>query len=151
MTALQQAQQLLNAYVQSWQTAEANRVDAVVLPEQLLAAVKALEDARWGYLAAITGLDPTPPSENDSSAAALEVLYHFCCGAAVLTLRVTVPYEQPKVPSVCALIPYASIFERELGEMFGIEIQNAPDNSRLFLPDDWPEGVYPLRKAAKLE
>ena len=35
----------------------------------------------------------------------------------------------------------------ELIEMFGFVIEDTPDPARLLLPDDWPDGVYPLRKA----
>jgi Ni,Fe-hydrogenase III component G len=30
--------------------------------------------------------------------------------------------------------------------MFGITVENIPDPRRLVLPDDWPDGQYPLRK-----
>jgi Ni,Fe-hydrogenase III component G len=50
------------------------------------------------------------------------------------------------VPSICGVIPSAGFFERELGEMLGVTVDGIPDASRLFLPDDWPDGVYPLRK-----
>jgi ech hydrogenase subunit E len=36
--------------------------------------------------------------------------------------------------------------EREVGEMFGVQVVGLPPHSRLFLADDWPEGVSPLRK-----
>jgi Ni,Fe-hydrogenase III component G len=68
----------------------------------------------------------------------------------VLTLRVPTAREAASVPSVCGLIPSASVFERELVEMFGITVVGTPDNSRLFLADDWPDGIYPLRKDAVL-
>jgi Ni,Fe-hydrogenase III component G len=74
------------------------------------------------------------------------VLYHFCQDAAVATLRVPLPREAPVVPSICGLIPSASLFERELMEMFGVVCEGTPDPRRLFLPDDWPDGTYPLRK-----
>jgi Ni,Fe-hydrogenase III component G len=35
--------------------------------------------------------------------------------------------------------------------MFGITVAGAPDSSRLFLPDQWPEGSYPLRKDFEME
>jgi NADH-quinone oxidoreductase subunit D len=30
--------------------------------------------------------------------------------------------------------------------MFGVDVVGTPNPDRLFLPDDWPDGVYPLRK-----
>ncbi|MDP1854086.1 MAG: NADH-quinone oxidoreductase subunit C [Candidatus Omnitrophota bacterium] len=45
----------------------------------------------------------------------------------------------------------ASIFEREIKEMFGIMPQGCPDLRRLRLHDEvWPEGFYPLRKDSVL-
>jgi Ni,Fe-hydrogenase III component G len=121
-------------------TPEPNRVDLTVEPARFLEAARELTAARWGYLTAITGLDRGVENGN------LEVLYHFCRGPAVLTLRVPLPRAHPVVPSICGLIPAASMYERELIEMFGVTCEGTPDPSRLFLPDDWPAGVYPLRK-----
>ena len=139
------------------------RVDAVIRREDLTAAVKAIVDAEWGYLSAITGLDhpwpkapkaPAKPGETAAPTAPagpvedrLEALYHFVSGAAIATLRVSVPYHDPRLPSICPLIPSATLYERELQEMFGFVVEDTPDPGRLLLPDEWPDGVFPLRKA----
>lgn len=112
-------------------------LDLVVPADQLLAAVEALFHGGWGYLAAITGVDQGEE---------IEALYQFCEGAAVVNLSVKVGKETAVLPSICPVIPSASFYERELGEMFGITLLNAPNSDRLFLPDEWPEGLYPLRK-----
>jgi Ni,Fe-hydrogenase III component G len=44
-------------------------------------------------------------------------------------------------------VPTATLYERELQEMFGFVIEETPVPDRLVLPDDWPAGVYPLRKS----
>ncbi len=139
-TSLQNAQSLLASWTQESQTPEANRLDLVVLPEHLKASVQALVDARWGYLSAITGLDL------GVEAGQIETLYHFCQGAAVTTLRVRAPRQAPSLPSICSILPSASLYERELMEMFGVDIPDTPNKDRLFTPDDFPAGVYPLRK-----
>ncbi len=123
----------------------ADRLDVRIKPEHTAAAARALIDARWGYLTAITGLDG---SAEDGQ---LEVLYHYCRGASILTLRASLPRDHAAVPSVCGAVPMATVYERELAEMFGVMVVGTPDSSRLFLPDDWPDGVYPLRKDAALE
>lgn len=145
MNALERAKELLDGRVLEWHTPDDDRLDARIAPENLLSVIKVLDDGDWDYLVAITGLD------GGVEAGELEVLYHFCAGPLVLTLRVSIPREQATIPSICTIIPYASVFERELAEMFGIEIYGTPDPSRLFLPDDWPEGVYPLRKDTELD
>jgi NADH:ubiquinone oxidoreductase subunit C len=126
------------------------RLDVALDADDLPAAVQALRRAHLGYLAAITGLDHPAASPETQGAAALgtiEVLYHFCIGPAIITLRVSVSYEAAVVPTICDLIPSATLYERELSELFGVEVKDTPDKSRLVLADEWPEGVYPLRKS----
>jgi NADH:ubiquinone oxidoreductase subunit C len=133
------------------------RVEAVVKAKDLPAAAKAIIDARWGYLAAITGLDhpwPTPkpgtkPADDGPAEDRLEALYQFVSGPVVATMRVSVPYHDTRIPSICPVIPSATLYERELQEMFGFVVEGTPDTSKLLLPDDWPDGVYPLRKSFK--
>lgn len=137
---LAQAVQLVGDKAVSQSAPEPNRIDLIVEPARLLDCVAPLASAHWGYLSAITGLDHGVESGQ------LEVLYHFCNRAAVVTLRVPLPRQNPVVPSVCGLIPAATLFEREVMEMFGVVCEGTPDSRRLFLPDDWPDGTYPLRK-----
>ena len=142
---LQQAESLLQAWATDPTRPEDNRLDVWIAPADLVAAVAAVHGAGWGYLSAITGLDDGLAAEGQETGG-LQALYHFCGGAAVATLRVRLPYDLPAVPSVCGVIPSASYFERELAEMFGISVEGTPNPDRLYLPDDWPDGVYPLRK-----
>jgi NADH:ubiquinone oxidoreductase subunit C len=162
---LQAALERVQPWAATTNTPESNRLDIVIDRSNLLSTVQALEEpTRWGYLSAITGLDhpgltTTIPSEEKkwdriedshelvgSAHGSLEVLYHFCQGGAIVTLRVILSYQSPSLPSICYLIPYASLYERELIEMFGIEILDTPCTDRLLISDDWPKGVYPLRK-----
>jgi Ni,Fe-hydrogenase III component G len=142
---LQTAANILEQWAVEITTPEPNRLDARITAPDVLAAVKGMVAAHWGYLATITGLD------RGADDGELELLYHFCYGAAIVTLRVYIPYDNAFVPSVCEIIPSASFYERELIEMLGITIANTPNTDRLFLPDDWPEGVYPLRKNFNIE
>ncbi len=137
---LSQANERVTPWAKETKTPEPNRLDVYLAREDLLSAVAALTAARWGYLAAITGLDL------GSTAGDIEVLYHFCAGPAVLTLRIRTPRAQASVPSICAFIPAAALFERELGEMFGLTVQDSDYPEHLFLPDDWPADTFPLRK-----
>jgi Ni,Fe-hydrogenase III component G len=108
--------------------------------KELVPIIVALRVKRLGYLSAIVCLDLGPEANE------MEVLYHFCPGDAVIALRVRIPRLNASLPSLCEVIPGAESFERELSEMFGIEMigLNTPD--RLYLPDDWPDGIYPMRK-----
>jgi Ni,Fe-hydrogenase III component G len=138
--ALQMASTLLAPWAEDAKKPEPNRLDISIEAFDLLSAVAALSKNRWGYLTAITGMDL------GVEAGVIEVLYHFCAGAAVVTLRVRTPRAAPSAPSICGIIPSAGFFERELSEMLGVTVADTPNPDRLFLPDDWPAGVYPLRK-----
>jgi Ni,Fe-hydrogenase III component G len=108
--------------------------------KELVPMVVALRVKRLGHLSAITCLD-LGADVNE-----MEVLYHFCPGDAVIALRVRIPRQGAELPSLCEVVPGAEAFERELREMFGIEISGLNTPDRLYLPDDWPEGLYPMRK-----
>lgn len=146
--ALKKASELLAPWMENSATPEPNRLDVVLTPNDLPGAVQALVNNRWGYLSAIVGLDngPEPIVNEGDTGGKIEALYCFCSGPAVATLRVGMPRQTPSVPSVCPWIPSASMYERELKEMFGVDVIGTPNPDRLFLPEDWPDGVYPLRK-----
>jgi Ni,Fe-hydrogenase III component G len=67
-------------------------------------------------------------------------------GEVVVVLQVKVNREKPEIPSLAAVVPGSLVYERELRELFGITPIGHPDLRRQVLPEDWPEGVYPLRK-----
>jgi Ni,Fe-hydrogenase III component G len=137
----QTARLLLADWAEDFSTPTPNRLDVTIQqPQDLVTAVVGLRVKRLGFLAAITGLDPGGESQN------LEVLYHFCTGPAIVTLRLQVPKVSASLPSLCEVIPSAEAFERELGEMFGITMVGLRRQEHLYLPDDWVEGQYPLRK-----
>lgn len=138
--ALQHALALIAPWVQESNQPAPHRLDATLDGEDIPAAVQALIEAHWGYLSAITGLDLGPEE------GAMETIYHFSAGADVLGLRVTLDRDDAQVPTICGVIPSAGFYERELSEMLGVTVRGTPDPSPLFLPDEWPAGVYPLRK-----
>ena len=63
-----------------------------------------------------------------------------------VVIRGLVPPDRPEFPSVTPRVPAAVWAEREARDMFGLEPVGTPDARRLVLPDDWPDGLYPLRK-----
>jgi len=50
------------------------------------------------------------------------------------------------IDSISPVIPGANWAERECHDMVGIDFIGHPDPRRLALADDWPEGIYPLRR-----
>jgi len=164
---LAQAEELLKPFTRLAARPAPDRLDVTIVPTDLEAAVSGLVAAQWGYLTAITGLDrpgmaaapveekqwsrlsgdqnviPAPNAPEGS----IEILYHFCQKAAIVTIRTSVRYSFAVIPTICGIIPAATLYERELGEMYGIQVVGTPNKDKLLLPDDWPDGIYPMRKS----
>ncbi len=129
--------------VQEALAAAPRRINVKVAREHLLAVLAYLKDQfRMAHLATISGVD---------LGESFEVIYHLSNDAVTINVRILTPRQEPRIPSVCSLIPGAILYERELQDMFGLVVENIPDPRRLLLCDDWPEGQYPLRKDWKFE
>jgi len=91
----------------------------------------------YSHLSTITAVDV---------GSGIELLYHFACKDALVSLRTQVPKDNPVISTIVDVIPGAALYEREIHDLFGVHFEGNPDLSRLLLPDRWPENVYPLRK-----
>jgi NADH:ubiquinone oxidoreductase subunit C len=80
-----------------------------------------------------------------------EMVYHLRDMGFSINLKVAIPKEDPKVPSIADIILGANLFEREANDVMGIFPEGHPNPARLILDYDWPEGLYPLRKSETLE
>jgi NADH:ubiquinone oxidoreductase subunit C len=81
--------------------------------------------------------------------AAIEILYHFADdpGGYVISLRaILAEKSDPHIDTITTITKSAWWIEREMHELFGIHFDGNPDLRPLLLPDNWPNGVYPLRK-----
>jgi len=80
---------------------------------------------------------------------ALEILYHFSHdpSAIVISIRAILnDKDDPRIDTITTVTKSAWWIEREIHELFGVEFNGNSDLRPLLLPDDWPKGVYPLRK-----
>lgn len=59
-------------------------------------------------------------------------------------VRVQVPQDDPRVPSLFRLHPGTEAMEREVYDLMGVVFEGHPDLTRILMPEDW-EG-HPLRK-----
>ena len=117
---------------------DVRRIFLKISPDDLVPTATLLRDKYdCAYLATITGID---------NGEFFEFLYHFASPVANINLRTEIPRTDPHLASICGVIPGAVLYERELQEMFGVVVDGIPDPRRLNLPDDWPEGQFPLRK-----
>jgi NADH-quinone oxidoreductase subunit C len=76
----------------------------------------------------------------------MEVVYHLLSytHGHVFALKVHLPREEPRMPTVEAVWRVANWHEREAYDMFGIAFTGHSDLRRILLPDDWIG--HPLRK-----
>ncbi len=81
----------------------------------------------------------------------MEILYHFTEEDIdlVISLRVHLPKTKLEIDSLTPVFTAAQWIEREMHELLGINFLGHPELKPLLLPEDWPEGVYPLRKDYK--
>ena len=81
----------------------------------------------------------------------IEILYHFSLEYInlLISLRVKLDKKNPSVDSLAPVFEGANWIEREMHEILGIEFKGHPDLRPLLLPEEWPKGVYPLRRDYK--
>jgi membrane-bound hydrogenase subunit beta len=117
-----------------------------VRQDLLKPAIQTLMEISFPHLAVISGVDVEEY---------IDLLYTFTLyfgvkhGEYTLTVKIRLPKSDLRVPTISDLLPGAVFTEREKQEMLGIEVVGIPDPRRLFLPNDFPEGVYPWRKDEK--
>lgn len=97
----------------------------------------AVKELKFAILCTITGLD-----DGDS----FRLIYHLATmDGEVLNLNYKF-LKTEKVVTITDIFPNAAIYEREVIDLFGIQVEGLPPGMRYPLPDDWPSGQYPLRK-----
>ncbi len=117
---------------------DVRRLFLTVDPQDFLSACHILKK-RLGvnHVSTVTGRDATTH---------FDVIYHFALGGLVISVRVIVSRQDPVMPSSTDFFPGATLYEREVYDILGVQFDGHQDLRRLVLPDDWPVGVHPLRK-----
>ena len=91
-------------------------------------------ELRFGFLADICGVDYIPREPR------FEVIYllaNVTDAPKRLRVKVRVPGDDARMPTLIGLWDAANWPERELWDMFGIRIDGHPDLRRLLMPEDW--------------
>lgn len=131
---------LIKAHVGDVRIVSERRLFTTSDTQRLKSILLALKTAGVTHLSTITGVD---------RGNSVEVIYHFDCRPAMLNLKITLPKDNLKIFTITDIFPGAILYERDLMEMLGVKVEGHPNPQKLFLPDDWPEGEYPLRKEFK--
>ncbi len=119
-----------------------DEVHLFLKPEQIIDALILLRDEHnFELLSALTATDYWP-----QESPRFHVIYQLTSLAKNLSVQIRVPLNgsSPKVPTATGVYGVANWRERELLDMFGIEVEGHPDPRRILMPDD-TEG-HPLRK-----
>ena len=102
-----------------------------------LTGISSIEDYE-GVIGAVYHFDIVPPHGTET--------------AISINLRVNASSkDKPEITSAVSVIIGAQFFEREAFDLMGIVFIDHPNLERLILPEDFPEGVHPLRKDFLLE
>ena len=126
-----------------WYQHAARRIYITISPEDIKDGARLLFKALGFRFCIASGID-TPRG--------FEILYHFSHDATgvIYSLKVLIgDKENPRIESIAHIFKGAEWIEREMWELLGINFLNHPKLERLLLADDWPQGVYPLRRDFK--
>ena len=119
-----------------------DEVHIFIKAEQIVDALTFLRDKYdFELLSALTASDYWP-----QQSPRFHVIYQLSSIARNITVQLRVPVngDQPKIPTATQVYDVANWRERELLDMFGIEIEGHPDPRRILMPEG-TEG-HPLRK-----
>ncbi|MBK8824605.1 MAG: NADH-quinone oxidoreductase subunit C [Anaerolineales bacterium] len=119
-----------------------DEVHLFVKPEQIIEALVLMRDEHnFELLSALTATDYWP-----QETPRFHVIYQLTSLAKNLSVQIRVPINgsSPKVPTATGVFGSANWRERELLDMFGIEVEGHPDPRRILMPEE-TEG-HPLRK-----
>jgi NADH:ubiquinone oxidoreductase subunit C len=110
--------------------------------EKLLDVVEHLKNDGFVHITTITAVDTIEQ---------YDIVYHLRNQGFALNLKVAVPKDDPKIPTITGVLPGANLYEREVNDIMGVFPEGHPNPARLILDYDWPEGVYPLRKEETIQ
>ncbi len=133
-----------NGFAHESLEADHNGVEIIkVEADYLLPIATALYSYGFNYLQCQSGIDLGPGQQ-------LVSMYHLVKlvdnvdKPEEVRVKVFMPRDNPKVPSVYWIWRTADWQERETYDMFGIIYEGHPNLKRLLMPEDWVG--YPLRK-----
>jgi len=133
------------AAIQSVAEPVSDKVRVVVAPDSVVSVAKSLYRDHGARFVITAGLD----SRKERDCFDVDHIFSLDKDKIFVILRTTAPADAPEVAAITPDVTAAAWAERELQDLLGVKTRGLPDSRRLVLPDDWPDGVYPLRKDIK--
>lgn len=105
-------------------------------------AVRALAEIQTPHLSVTSGSD---------MGEFVELIYHFEVNYSypgeetTINMKVHLPKDDLKIPTITDIVPGALTTEREKQEFLGIDVIDIPDDRRLWLDENYPDDKYPWR------
>ncbi len=136
-----ETQNIIKTYVPNFTTAIlGNAIVATVDASQIVQAANDLYHTHHLPLKTITALEVRP--------GAYRILYVFGVPGESYFIVLSLDTET-SFPSLTPTIHEANLYERKIRSFFGLEPTGHPNPRSIILHENWPEGVYPLRKNFK--
>jgi Ni,Fe-hydrogenase III large subunit/Ni,Fe-hydrogenase III component G len=142
---IQRLRQDFGAAIQSVAEPVSGKVRVVVSPDAVVPVAKSLYRDHGGRFVITAGLD----SRQERDCFDVDHIFSLDKDKIFVVLRTSAPAGAPEVAAITPEVPAALWAERELQDLLGVKAAGIPDGRRLILPDDWPDGVHPLRKDMK--
>ncbi|MFA5167302.1 MAG: NADH-quinone oxidoreductase subunit C [Candidatus Omnitrophota bacterium] len=76
----------------------------------------------------------------------LHYVFSYAHQDQFLVVQTRIEEKNPHFPSLAHFLPQANWHEREIQDLLGLVAAGHPDPRRLVLHEDWPQGLFPLRK-----
>ncbi len=112
-----------------------------VKPANLVETARALRDdeqLRFDFFCCLSAVDTGERFEAVYSLASTTNKHR-------VDIKIIFPYDAAELDSVQEIWPAANWYEREMWELYGINVRNHNNLTRFLLPEDWDQG-YPMRK-----
>ncbi len=113
---------------------EGNDIYIKIDADNLQSAIKTIKGNKIGHITAITGIDTKKE---------IEIIYHFWTGKQMINIKTAIDRNLPKIKTITKDFPGAMLYEMELAEMLGVQVEGAI-KEHLLLAKESP--IYPLRR-----
>lgn len=122
-----------------------NELTITVAREDVVAAMRAMQQAGYNFLEDVTAVDWYPSEPR------FQIVYHILSMAMKQRVRLVVRLDSDSasLDSITPVWPSANFYEREIFDLFGVHFGGHPNLRRIMMPEDWKG--HPLRKDYPVE